>query len=154
MDEIKALEELLANILSNVQSLMSSGEAISDELQTQTAEVINQLISAIQELETTPIPELEKAPYQSAVINAFKYDPKSQNLFVKFQGDYPLQNGSTYVYSGIPKFIANIFAQGAMGPKTTGKNAWHAWFKGITPSHGAALNALLKKGGFGYTKLT
>lgn len=156
MDELQQLEQLLDALLSTIQTVVQSEEILSDEFQGVLAQELGYLTSRIDELRaaTPPIPPLDPAPFQSAVVNSFRYDPKSQDLFVKFQGDFPQQNGNIYRYSGVPEYIANIFSQGAVGPKTTGKNAWNSWQKGISPSHGAALNALLKKGPFSFTKLT
>lgn len=100
-----------------------------------------------------PIPGLEPAPYESSNINAFKYDPKSQKLVVKFQGKYPSQNGPVYAYEGVPKNIFEVFARGAVAPKTSGHNRWHRWKKGVTPSHGAAMYALIREGNFPFRKL-
>lgn len=99
------------------------------------------------------VPPLDRAPHPSSNINAFRYNPENQHLFVKFQGKYPQENGPVYSYSGVPKYIFDIFARGAVGPKTSGKNRWHTWKKGITPSHGAAMAALVKAGGFAYQRL-
>ncbi len=65
---------------------------------------------------------------------------QSGKLFVKFQGKYPKQTGPVYSYEGVPKNIYEVFARGAVAPKTSGKNAWHTWKEGVTPSHGAAGN--------------
>jgi len=100
------------------------------------------------------IPPLQQAPHESSNINAFRYDPESQRLFVKFQGKYPQQNGPVYKYEGVPDFIFNVFSRGAVGPKTSGSNAWHTWKKGSTPSHGAAMAALIKNGGYQYTRMS
>lgn len=101
----------------------------------------------------TPQPELNPTAYPSSNINAFKYDPQSKKLLVKFMGKDVADSGPTYSYDQVPPFIVDVFARGAVGPKTTGKNKWHAWFKGVTPSHGAAMNALIKMGGFPYQRV-
>lgn len=100
------------------------------------------------------IPPLEPAPHESSNINAFKYDDKTGKLFVKFQGKYPSQNGPVYSYQGVPKNIYEVFRRGAVAPKTSGKNAWHTWKEGVTPSHGAAMYALIKEGGYNYQRLS
>ncbi len=101
-----------------------------------------------------PIPPLDAAPHESSNINAFKYDPKTGKLFVKFQGKYPQQNGPVYSYEGVPPFIYEVFQRGAVAPKTSGKNAWHTWKEGVTPSHGASMYALIKNGGYAYRRLS
>lgn len=158
MDELQELELLLNELLQGIQGVIQSGEILSDEFQGVLAQELSYLTDRIdvlkQEAANQGVPPLDKAPFQSAVVNAFKYDPKNGNLFVKFQGDYPQDNGSVYKYSNVPKFIVDIFSQGSIVPKTSGSNDWHTWKKGVGPSLGASLNSLLKKGGFMYTKLT
>ena len=157
MNELGELQLLLDELVSTILSTIQSGETLSDDFQGLLASELLYISERIDLLKTQAaqesVPPLNKAPFQSAVVNSFKYDPKSQDLFVKFQGDFPQENGNVYKYSGIPKFIADIFSQGTVGPKTTGKNKWHAWFQNVLPSHGAALNALIKKGGFQYKKV-
>ncbi len=100
------------------------------------------------------VPELEPAPHESSNINAFRYDPETQKLFVKFQGKFPAQNGPVYQYEGVPSYIYDVFSRGAVAPKTSGKNAWHRWREGIAPSHGASMYALIKNGGFSYKRMS
>jgi len=100
------------------------------------------------------IPPLEAAPHESSNINAFRYNPETEELYVKFQGKYPSQNGPVYSYEGVPEYIFDIFARGAVAPKTSGRNAWHRWKRGVTPSHGAAMAALIKAGNFPYQRLS
>lgn len=177
--EIEALQAILDEIVNAVEQTLASGEELPDELQGMIAEEINltiQRIQQLQQVEQQPpespeqieeeaiqqvpsaipqqIPQLESAPYPSSNINAFKYNPEQGKLFVKFQGKYPQQNGPTYQYSDVPAYIFDIFRRGAVAPKTSGKNAWHTWKRGVTPSHGASMNALLKAGGFQYQKLS
>jgi hypothetical protein len=101
-----------------------------------------------------PIPPLDPAPHESSNINAFKYNPENGKLYVKFQGKYPEQNGPVYSYDGVPKNIYEIFRRGAVGPRTSGSNAWHTWKRNQLPSHGAAMNALIKEGGYRYSRLS
>jgi hypothetical protein len=101
-----------------------------------------------------PVPQLDQAPHESSNINAFRYNPKSGQLFVKFQGKYPQQNGPVYSYEGVPAYIYDIFRRGAVAPKTSGKNQWHTWKKGVTPSHGASMYALIKQGNFPYKRIS
>lgn len=101
-----------------------------------------------------PVPPLEPAPHESSNINAFRFDPKSGQLFVKFQDKFPGTNGPVYAYEGVPNYIFDIFRRGAVAPKTSGKNNWHTWKEGVTPSHGAAMYALIKAGNFPYQRLS
>lgn len=101
-----------------------------------------------------PVPPLDQAPHESSNINAFRYDPKTGKLFVKFQDKYPGQNGPVYSYEGVPANIFDVFRRGAVAPKTSGRNAWHRWKKGVTPSHGAAMYALIRQGGYPYKRVS
>lgn len=91
-----------------------------------------------------PIPTLEQAPYQSSNISKFRYEPETQKLYVQFLGKHPDPNGPVYSYEGVPKNIFQLFRRGSMSPKTSGRNAWHTWREGITPSHGASMYALIR----------
>lgn len=100
------------------------------------------------------VPPLDPAPHPSSNINAFRYDPESQRLYIRFQGDYPHDNGPVYQYEGVPQNIFNIIRRGSVAPRTSGSNAWHTWREGITPSHGASVYALIREGGFPYQRLS
>jgi hypothetical protein len=129
-----------------------------EEAETEQAEVADALGPPAQPPGVAPpnqpIPALEQAPHESSNINAFRYDPQSGRLFVKFQGKYPAQNGPVYSYENVPNYIYDVFRRGAVGPKTSGRNQWHTWKEGVTPSHGAAMYALIKAGGFPYQRLS
>ena len=142
---INRLEEL--NQIDQKQEL----EAVEAE-QAQVAKQLGPQVEAPQ-ITGEPVPPLAPAPHPSSNINAFRYEPKSQKLFVKFQDKYPQQNGPVYAYEGVPQYIAEVFARGAVAPKTSGKNKWHRWQKGVTPSHGAAMYALIKSGAFPYSRI-
>lgn len=152
----------LKNALREVVSLIiQRGQPLSEDLRVLLVQVFEHVAERIQQLraqEEAPItpttPEVEPAPFESAQVRAFKYDPKSQDLYVKFQDKFPQTNGPVYRYSNVPKFIYDVFSRGAVGPKTTGRNAWHAWKKDVMPSLGAALNALIKAGGYQYQRLS
>jgi hypothetical protein len=163
VDELQELETLLKEFMQAIQQAMQSGEILSDEFQGQVANTLSLLFDRIEQLrqEQEPVEglqqpkqELEPGPYPSSNINAFRYDPKSQKLMVKFQDKYPGQNGPVYGYEGVPPFIFDVFRRGAVAPKTSGKNAWHRWKKGVTPSLGAAMHALVKAGGYPYQRLS
>lgn len=101
-----------------------------------------------------PVPPLDQASHESSNINAFRYEPDKKKLYVKFQGKYPSQNGPVYSYEGVPANLFEVLKRGAVAPKTSGSNAWHTWKEGVTPSHGAAMYALIKQGGYPYQRLS
>lgn len=152
MNELVEYAQLLMNFLQQ------SGASLNADSQRALGSMLQNILQVIEQQSQVglqpPTPELDNAPFASAQINAFKYDPKRQELFIKYQDKYPGQNGPVYRYSEVPAFIYNIFARGAVGPLTTGKNAWHAWKQGVTPSLGAAANALIKAGGFAYQRVS
>jgi hypothetical protein len=159
--EIAALERILGLIIDAVEDIESSGEELDDDLAGAVAEEITFAMQRIQELQASPIsgpqtpgPPVEPTNSPSSNINAMIYDPENQDAYIKFQDKYPGQNGPTYKYSGVPQYIFDVIQRGSVAPKTSGKNRWHRWEKGVTPSHGASVNALLKAGGFNYQRLT
>lgn len=126
------------------------------EAEQEQAEVAKEVSPPTPEIPTSTetIPPLESAPHESSNINAFRYDPNSGKLYVKFQDKYPGTNGPVYSYEGVPPYIFDLFRRGAVGPKTSGSNGWHTWKKNVSPSHGAAMYALIKQGGYKYAKLS
>lgn len=162
--DLQTLEDLLDELLNGIQDVIQSGEVLSDEFQGILAQELQYLTSAIDELQqqnpveqlspTIAKPKIEPAGYPSAQINGFNYDPQSKQLLVKFQGDYPQENGPVYSYSDVPDHIFKLFSRGAVAPKTSGKNAWHEWKQGLAPSLGASMNALIKGGGYAYQRLS
>jgi hypothetical protein len=162
--EIERLEDILDDLINSAQRVLQGGWSLSDEYKQLIADEITWLTNRIQELyhEESPAdalppsapPEVLSAEYPSSNINGFQYDPKTQNLVVKFQDKYPGQNGPIYSYEGVPSYIYDVFRRGAIAPKTSGKNSWHTWKKGVTPSHGAAMYALIKQGGFNYQRVS
>lgn len=154
MNELQQVQLLLDQLINALQQTFQAGEEIPDELQGQIAQELEYLFNRINQLsQPTQIPELSNAPFPSSNIHAFKYDPETQKLFIKFQDKYPNTNGPIYQYENIPKFIFDVFSRGAVGPKTSGANRWHRWQKGITPSLGAAAHALIKSGGYQYQRV-
>ena len=156
-EEIKIkLREVIQHAAGRIKELRQeqSMEAKADEQIENIEQEITQPEQETQELPPQePIPELEPTEHPSSNINAFRYDTQNQQLYVKFQDKYPAQNGPVYLYEGVPKYIFNILAKGSVVPKTSGKNRWHRWRKGIAPSHGASMAALVKAGGFSYKRL-
>lgn len=167
---IQSLKDVLNQLIQEVSQAIASGENIDESVQQQAVELMEEIVRKIVDLRgqaaqqpevptTTDAlspsvqPALQQTPHPSSNINAFKYDPKSQQLMVKFQGEYPKQNGPVYSYQGVPEFIVDVFARGAVAPKTSGSNQWHTWKKNVTPSHGAAMNALIKKGAYQYQRV-
>jgi hypothetical protein len=145
--------EDLKNALREVVSLISQRQGpLPEDLKVLLAQVIEHVATRIQQLRqeeegvgAPPItPELQPTDHPSSNINSFKYDYKNGDLLVKFQDKYPGQNGPTYKYSGVPKFIYDTFRKGAVAPKTSGSNDWHSWEKGRTPSLGAAMYHLIR----------
>lgn len=157
-EQIQNLKNAIREVL---QLITERGEPLSDEIKLLLAEVMEHVANKIQELrkqEIAPpvakIPELEPGPYPSSNINSFRYDPKSKKLLVKFHGKNTADGGPVYGYDDVPPFIYEVFRRGAVAPKTSGKNKWHTWKKGVTPSLGAAMYALIKSGGYNYQKLS
>lgn len=85
---------------------------------------------------------------QSSNIYGYDYDRNSQKLKVRFQG------GKVYEYDGVPQEIYKLLRNGAVAAKTKGKNQYGEWWPGKKPSLGATHNALLKKGGFAYRRVS
>lgn len=160
------IEELKNALREIVALITTSGKPMSPEVKQMLANVMEHVANRIQQLRTeeSPVEELEQPPpelpqvepagFPSSQIHAFKYDPKNKNLVVKFQDKYPGTNGPVYSYSGVPEFIFDVFRRGAVAPKTSGQNAWHRWKRGVTPSLGASMAALIKNGGFQYKRLS
>lgn len=180
--EIDQLNEWIDQLIDWSEERLASGEGIPEELKKEIKDSLGWMLHRVQELQSqttswwsTPRPQevdevasenispqeaqipqqsLEDAPHPSSNIRAFKYDPNSQKLMVKFMGKTTRDGGPIYSYDQVPAFIYDVFSRGAVGPKTTGKNRFHAWFKGKTPSHGAAMSALIKAAGYPYQRIS
>lgn len=220
-EERELLEQTLEEILAGVREMLSSGQRLSDEVQSLLADEINATYDRITELNqviqqappieqpipqgadllwilsganpqtfteyltTFPDPELNalasnrvrlnqvieelsrrvtlpageqadgipRANLQSSNVYGFKYDPRKKEMFVKFQGNKGLGQGSVYRYENVPPPVAKIVLAGAVPAKTKGQNRWGRWWKSKQPSIGASTNALLVKGGFPYTRI-
>ena len=156
---VQMLEDLLRRLLESIDIVLQSGEVLSDEIQGELANVIQNLMMRIEELRSQEVPEspielpeLDKS-MQSSNINSFGYDDKTGQLLVKFQGDYPQENGPVYSYEGIPKQIFELFRRGAVPARTKGQNKWGKWWKGKNPSMGSSLYTLIRGGGYPYQRL-
>jgi hypothetical protein len=150
----------LLDLLSNFMQLVQENiDDFSEEELQQIAIFLQEVMSYIEEEEAaeqfqpSDVDNLQPSPYPSSNINAFQYDPKTQRLLVKFMGKDVADGGPIYSYEGVPSFIFDVLKRGSVGPKTSGKNRWHTWKKGVTPSHGAAMYALIKQGGFPYKQV-
>lgn len=162
-EEIALIEEIIQEILGAIQQATQSGEELPDELQGIIAQELdwaaNRIVELQQEnpvegLRESGVPELEPGPFPSSNVNAFKYDPKSQRLYVKFHGKDSADSGPVYGYEGIPPFLYDVFRRGAVAPKSSGRNRYHQWHRGVTPSLGASMSALIKGGGYAYQRLS
>lgn len=160
MDENEQQIEELKNALRTIMEMIVARNApMPDDLKVLLAQVTEHVATRIQELRQQGIsppqtPPIEPPPISSSNINSFGYDDKTGKLLVKFQGDYPQQNGPVYAYEGVPKQIFELFKRGAVPARTDGKNAWGEWWKGKVPSLGASMYTLIKGGAYPYQRLT
>lgn len=86
-------------------------------------------------------------PLQSSNVAGFKYDPRSEQLQVKFH------NGSIYQYFGVPRWVYKEFSTGNATARTKGQNRWGRWFVGKNPSLGASVWKYLRESGLPYQRL-
>ena len=77
----------------------------------------------------------------------------NQKLLVKFQGNDGVGQGPVYAYEGVQPYIFNLFKHGAAIAKTTGSNKFGSWFRGKSPSVGAAVHQFLIAGNYPYQKV-
>jgi hypothetical protein len=125
-----------------------------EEIEAQQAEVANEVTSEAPAVPLGgPVPELDRAPHESSNINALKYDPNKKQLFIKFMGKDTADSGPVYSYQDVPQNVFDVISRGGVAPLTSGKNKYHQWHRGITPSHGASVSALIKKGGYSYRRM-
>lgn len=156
-EKIEAIKNAIRQIM---QMIIERGKPLSNELKIQITKVLEFAVQRIAQLRSegaaapTQTPPVASAPYPSSNIFGFNYEPDSQTLLVKFMGKDVADSGPVYSYAGVPKFLFDVLRRGAVGPKTSGQNKWHRWRKGVTPSHGAAMYALIKEGGFTYQKIS
>lgn len=154
---IQELKDALRDIMAMI---VDRGQPLNDDIRQMLAQVMEHVAERIQALRQEGEssveglqPELEPS-MASSNINSFAYDDKTGNLMVKFQGDYPQQNGPVYSYGGVPKQIFDLFRSGSVPARTEGKNKWGKWWKGKVPSMGASMFTLIKGGGYPYKKVS
>lgn len=156
-DNEQKINEIKDSLKEIVQLLIQRGQPLSEDLKILLVQVMEHVANRIQQLRNeeefpTAIPPLQES-YPSSNVNSFSYDEDSGKLFVKFQGDYPQQNGPVYQYTGVPKQIFELFKRGAVPARTDGKNKWGRWWKGKNPSMGSSMYTLIKQGGYPYMKV-
>jgi hypothetical protein len=154
---------LLQELLAAINQVVQSGEVLSDELQGMLAQTLERLVNEVEASRAQDVtaglqPNAPKEPQlgagvPSSNIHSFGYDDKNGRLLVKFQGDYPQNNGPVYAYEGVPKQIFDLFQKGAIPARTDGQNKWGRWWKGKVPSLGASLYTLIKGGAYPYQRL-
>ena len=88
--------------------------------------------------------------YPSSNVAAINYDPKTQQLMVKFHGE---NQEPVYRYFGVPPKIADLLWEGNAFARTKGQNKFGKWWPMKNPSIGAALNQFIKDGGFAYQRV-
>lgn len=157
------MDELLGYISLLMDYIESNGSQLNAETQQELARFLEEVMQFISEYsQANPVEQLQAAPQMpemeqampSSNVYGFNYDYKNGRLLVKFQGNDGAGQGPVYAYEGIQPYIFKLFKQGAAIAKTTGKNKWGSWWKGKTPSIGAALHAFIKNGGYPYQRLT
>lgn len=155
--------QLLQELMQAIQQVMESGEVLSDEFQGTLAQTLSLLMERIEQEEQTPPaapippitpPPLDRGPYPSSNVNSFKYDPTNGTLFVKFHGQETADSGPVYRYQNVPRNVYDVFSNGRIAPKTSGQNQYHRWIRGVTPSLGASLYALIREGGYPYQRVS
>jgi hypothetical protein len=163
MNEQK-INELKEALRSVMMMIAERNQPLNEDLKLMLVRVMEHVANRIQELRnegqveglTPPSafkePEIEQA-MPSSNIYGFNYDYDDGKLLVKFQGNDGVGQGPVYAYEGVQPYIFNLFKKGASIAKTTGKNKWGEWFKGKSPSIGAAMHAFIKNGGYPYQKL-
>lgn len=149
-------------VIDLLQQLMQQAGELADELSDEEmAEILRIFKEAIELIEqgnaqavgAQSLPELQQS-MPSSNIHSFGYDEDTGKLLVKFQGDFPENNGSVYSYSGVPKVIFDLFQKGAIPARTDGSNKWGKWWKGKVPSIGASMYALIKSQNYPYEKIS
>lgn len=144
------MDELFGLVSQLLDYIDANAGNLNAETQAALAEFLNEIMQFIAEFSqrpaegiTPPTPELEAGGFPSSNVNAFKYDYDTGKLLVQFH-DKDNPAGPIYAYEGVPKFIYDTFRKGAVPPKTSGKNKYHEWIRGVTPSLGAAMYHLIR----------
>lgn len=163
-EELALLNQIVDEIIVVLQEIISSGEELSVEVEQLLISEIEWIVTRMQELQSQapsegmqPSSKQEQfppSPFPSSNVAAFKYDPKTQKLLVRFHGKEPSDVGSVYGYDGVPQNIYDVFSRGGVAPRTSGQNRYHRWIKGVTPSLGASLYALIREGGYPYRRMS
>jgi hypothetical protein len=138
----------------NQQAFLSYLETFPDPALNALLRNQNQLQQVIQSL-SQRFPEgidlqadgIPHADLMSSNVYGYRYNPGKRELLVRFN------NGGVYRYSGVPKQIYQMFANGAIPAKTDGQNQYGRWWKGKSPSLGSSFFSLIKMGGYPYQKL-
>ena len=157
------MNELRAAIADIIDLASSMIDELDDETMLALSELLNAASARLDQMQQEPVegmepnipqPEPQLNPSMpSSNIHSFGYDEDTGRLLVKFQGDYPQENGPVYGYGGVPKQIFDLFKKGAIPARTDGKNKWGSWWKGKVPSMGASLYTLIREGGYPYQRL-
>ncbi len=159
------IEDIKNAIREMMQLVTQRGQPLSDELKLRVAQVLEHAANRIMQLrqeQQGQEPEIPNLPPEepdlqqtmpSSNIYGFNYDYDNDKLLVKFQGNDGEGEGPIYQYEGVPKYIFNLFRQGAAVAKTTGRNKWGEWFRGKSPSLGAAMHAFIKNGNYPYQRV-
>jgi hypothetical protein len=158
--------EQLKNALREILQLVASrNEPMSEELKQALVQLTQHITNRIQQLREeegritggTPLepkqPEITQS-MPSSNIYGFNYDYDKNKLLVKFQGNGAEGQGPIYSYEGVQPYMFNLFKRGAAIAKTTGKNKWGEWWRGKSPSIGAAMHAFIKMGNYPYQRLS
>jgi hypothetical protein len=152
------IQQLIDELVETLQRTIESGEVLSDELQGMIAQELQWLVSELESTGPTggtpqPPPQIGQGNYPSSNINGFNYNPQTRELLIQFHGPYPQAAGPIYSYRGVPPHLYDVIYRGAVGPRTSGKNKYHRWQRGVTPSHGASVDALIKRGNYPYQRI-
>jgi hypothetical protein len=155
------MDELLNYVSELINYIEAIGSNLNEETQRELGIFLEEVMQFINEQMQEPIdklspslpePELQQS-MPSSNIYAFGYDPESSRLLVKFQGNDGVGHGPVYGYRGVPKVIFDLFKNGSIPARTTGKNRWGKWWKGKVPSIGASMYTLIKNGNYPYQRL-
>jgi len=149
------VEDALALVKTLTQQILANEKEFSDQELEKMWQVLQRAVEFLegQEITTagTPI-DIKQGEFPSSNVEGFKYDPDTKEMFVQFHGPYPNAKGPIYSYGNVPPFLYDIISKGRVAPKTSGKSPYHDWQKGVSPSLGASVYALLRDN-FPYQKV-